>query len=63
MITFLLACSSGPGSDGLYGTTPLQALPAPEFTATADDGSARGHDNLIGHPTVLWFYPAAATGG
>ena len=39
-LTLLLACASGPGSDGLYGTTPLQALPAPEFSATADDGSS-----------------------
>ena len=34
MIAWLVAC--GPGPDGLYGTKPLEALPAPEFAATVD---------------------------
>ncbi len=61
--TLLLACGSDPGADGLFGTVPVSPLPPPEFRATADDGTPRSRDDLLGHPTVLWFYPAAATGG
>ena len=27
------------------------------------DGSGRAREDLLGHPTVMWFYPAAATAG
>ena len=47
----------------LHGTVPSEALPAPKFVATNLDGSSRGTDNLIGTPTVMWFYPVAATSG
>ncbi|MFZ5785879.1 MAG: hypothetical protein ACOY3Y_05510, partial [Acidobacteriota bacterium] len=47
----------------LHGTRPTTALPAPDFVAANSDGSTRGRPDLIGHPTVVWFYPAAATGG
>jgi hypothetical protein len=47
----------------LNGTPPDEALPAPEFTATAMDGTPRTQPDLMGQPTVLWFYPAAFTGG
>lgn len=60
--SLLVACR-GPGEDGLYGSPPEAALPAPTFRATADDGTARTRDDLLGHPTVMWFYPAATTGG
>jgi peroxiredoxin Q/BCP len=49
--------------DGLHGTPPKAAVPAPYFEAANYDGSLRDHDDLVGHPTVLWFYPAATTGG
>jgi hypothetical protein len=49
--------------DGLHGTPPDSPLAAPEFTATAMDGTPRSQPDLVGHPTVLWFYPAAGTGG
>ncbi len=49
--------------DGLYGEVPSEALPAPEFAATNRDGSARSKEDLLGHPTVVWFYPMAATSG
>jgi len=49
---------------GLHGTEPEEQLPAPTFASVLNrDGSPRSRDHLIGHPTVLWFYPAAATGG
>lgn len=47
----------------LHGTTPEEALPLPDFTATNMDGSSRTGVDLVGHPTIVWFYPAAATGG
>jgi hypothetical protein len=49
--------------DSLNGDVPDEALPLPSFSATNRDGSARGPDDLRGHPTVMWFYPAAGTSG
>lgn len=49
--------------DALNGAVPDEALAAPEFTATNRDDSPRDRDDLIGQPTVLWFYPKAATSG
>ncbi len=49
--------------DELNGTVPDEALAAPEFVATNRDGGARAREDLLGHPTVMWFYPAAATAG
>lgn len=49
---------------GLYGTAPATNLPVPEFyEVVANDGTPRSSADLIGHPTILWFYPAALTGG
>lgn len=47
----------------LNGTVPPEALAAPEFSATNRDGGKRSRPDLIGHPSVIWFYPAATTGG
>jgi hypothetical protein len=59
--------SGGSGSpdipDGTNGTIPDSALEAPEFAATNRDGGARAREDLLGHPTVMWFYPAASTPG
>lgn len=52
-----------PLPDDLNGTAPAVNLTAPEFMATNRDGSTRSRPDLIGHPTVIWFYPAAMTGG
>ena len=49
--------------DALNRTVPDVATPAPEFVATNRDGAGRAREDLLGHPTVMWFYPAAATGG
>ena len=45
------------------GTVPGEPISAPEFAATNRDGSSRDRSDLIGHPTVLWFYPGAFTSG
>src|SRR5436190_5592161 len=45
------------------GTVPDEPISVPEFAATNQDGTARDRDDLIGHPTVLWFYPGAFTSG
>jgi hypothetical protein len=47
----------------LNGVPPEAPVPAPEFAATNLDGSARSRADLLGHPTVMWFYPAAASAG
>ncbi|MEM7249655.1 MAG: hypothetical protein AAF533_30400 [Acidobacteriota bacterium] len=66
----LSACPSGGpliarGVDwsALHGSEPPETLPVPDFTVTAMDGTPRSMVDLVGHATVLWFYPAAATGG
>ena len=45
------------------GVPPENPLSLPEFVATNYDGNTRGPGDLIGSPTVLWFYPKAATAG
>jgi hypothetical protein len=48
----------------LNGTVPPDALPVPTFSDVVNqDAQARTQADLIGHPTVMWFYPAAATVG
>lgn len=47
----------------LYGTAPETSFPPPEFSATNRDESPRGPEDLVGRPTVMWFYPAATTSG
>lgn len=54
---------SAPLPPGLYGEAPPDALPLPEFVATNFDGGARGPADLVGHPTVVWFFPFAGTPG
>ncbi len=36
---------------------------APDFTATAHDGSTLRLRDFRGKKVVLWFYPKAGTGG
>lgn len=48
----------------LHGNRPAQNLAAPSFSSVKNrDGSPRTREDLVGQPTVLWFYPAANTGG
>ena len=54
------------GTDGgatTNGTPPGRDVPAPDFVATNRDGTGRDREDLLGHPTVMWFYPAAGTAG
>lgn len=50
-------------TEGLHGEWPSAAIPAPEFAAKNLDGTARSKPDLVGHPTVVWFYPLANSGG
>jgi peroxiredoxin Q/BCP len=47
----------------LIGTPPAAAIDAPEFTAQNRDGAARSRADLLGQPTVMWFFPSADTPG
>lgn len=47
----------------LHGKVPEVALDAPEFVATSHDGTTRGKPDLLGHPTVMWFFPFSGTPG
>jgi hypothetical protein len=47
----------------LHGTPPLSPKPVPTFSVVNRDGTMRTQADLIGHPTVIWFYPAAGTAG
>lgn len=47
----------------LYGTLPASNLEPTEFVALNRDGSERTAADLIGQPTVMWFYPLANSPG
>ena len=47
----------------LYGATPTTALGPPAFTAVNSDESTRTVANLVGSPTILWFFPFAGSPG
>jgi hypothetical protein len=49
--------------EALHGTLPPEPVAAPEFAARNQLGEARGRPDLLGHPTVLWFFPASGTPG
>ena len=49
--------------DTLFGVQPKENLEAPGFSARNLDGSSRSRPDLIGHASVIWFYPMANTSG
>jgi len=65
LLAALLGCGAPPPAPP---SAPVPAA-APEvpslaaFHGMAHDGTARDLSHLRGHPTVVWFYPKAATGG
>lgn len=66
----LLACGGNKGipatsEDGvaLHGTRPAQPVELPELAAVNHLAQARTRADLLGKPTVLWFFPAAGTPG
>lgn len=50
-------------ADQLNGQIASGEYPPPSFVALNYDGTERTEANLVGHPTVLWFYPLAKTPG
>ena len=62
-VTGTFMCSQTvPGSE-LHGSYPPTELPVATFDATSHEGLARTSADLVGHPTVVWFYPKAGTAG
>lgn len=55
--------TGNPFPPGLHGEVPAEPLAVPDFVATNRDGTPRGPEHLRGSVTVMWFYPAAFTGG
>lgn len=49
--------------DGYYGEVPADPIALPAFSATSQDGTGLGPEDVLGHPTVMWFYPVAAGAG
>ena len=47
----------------LFGQRPSSPLSVPTFMAQNSDGSSRSQTDLLGQPTVLWFFPFAGTPG
>jgi hypothetical protein len=47
----------------LNGTEPAVAITVPTFSVLNQHGDTRTGVDLVGHPTVMWFYPAAGTAG
>jgi len=54
---------SSTDSGVLFGERPSSPLSVPTFMAQNSDGSSRSQSDLIGQPTVLWFFPFAGTPG
>jgi len=49
--------------EGLHGTPPSKEIPLPVFEARNTQNQPRLPKDLIGKPTILWFFPFAATPG
>lgn len=48
----------------MHASPAPEALPLPSLAEVHDEqGNAINRDDVLGHWTVLWFYPAAATPG
>ena len=48
----------------MHATPATEALPLPSLAQVHDEkGNAIAREDVLGHWTVLWFYPAAATPG
>jgi hypothetical protein len=49
--------------EGLHGSAPKTEVPLPMFEARNTANESRGPTDLVGIPTVVWFFPFAATPG
>jgi cytochrome oxidase Cu insertion factor (SCO1/SenC/PrrC family) len=47
----------------LHGERLSPPTDIPAFAALSHDGTPRSREDLLGHPTVMWFFPAAGTPG
>ena len=47
----------------LFGELPQDAVPPTQFIAENYDGGTRTEADLVGKPTVMWFFPFAGTPG
>ena len=47
----------------LNGSIPVAALAPPTFLAENHDGGTRTEADLVGKPSVMWFFPFAGTPG
>jgi hypothetical protein len=47
----------------LYGTPPDAPIALPDFQAVNEHGELRDRTALLGHPTVMWFFPLSGTPG
>jgi hypothetical protein len=47
----------------LNGVAPASRVALPEFVARNHLGESRGRADLLGAPTILWFFPASDTAG
>ena len=75
MFGVLMLSSSAVAADGcsqlpsnvdattLVGKCADEARKVPSFKALSHDGTTRSEKDLVGHPTVLWFFPVAGTPG
>ena len=54
---------SSTDSGVLFGERPSSPLSVPTFMAQNSDGASRSQPDLLGQPTVLWFFPFAGTPG
>jgi len=52
-----------PSVQGLHGTPPPKEVPLPSFEARNTENQPRLPKDLKGQPTILWFFPFAATPG
>jgi peroxiredoxin len=50
-------------SGEFHGRRPTSERPLPDFIALNHLGQGRSAADLVGSPTVLWFYPMAGTPG
>jgi hypothetical protein len=71
-LTPALGCTGSSGQSPATRAAPTAATPAqtparsgapPVFEAVNYDGALRTRADLIGHPTVLWFFPWSGTPG
>jgi hypothetical protein len=47
----------------LFGTLPDSPIALPDFQAVNEHGELRDRSALLGHPTVMWFFPLSGTPG